>query len=104
MSLSVQNVSFVCRCCRRHKLLTFSPSSPGPLGKFQPDLAQKHPCGKTVYVCSKKGLVFRHLGPKECKKVERFNNLLLYNHIPNFNQTWYMYKASLGVRFLSLCK
>lgn len=54
VSFSVQNLSVVCRSCRR-ELLTFSSSSTGPLGKFQPDLAQKHPCGKSVYICSKKG-------------------------------------------------
>ena len=44
VSFSDQNLSIVCRRCRScslcRKLFTFSSSSPEPLGKFQPNLAQ----------------------------------------------------------------
>ena len=40
VSFSDQNLSVVRRCRRRHKLFTFSSSSPEPLDQFQPNLAQ----------------------------------------------------------------
>ena len=49
-----------------------------------------------IQICSKKGL---HPFPMEdnydiAKTFTKFKNLLLKNHLANFNQTWH--KASLG--------
>ena len=77
------------------KLFTFS-SSQEPLGQFKQNLAQSILGSRGVKFLQMKGHPFLQgeIITKQQNSLTKFKNLLLKNHLPNFNQTWR--NASLG--------
>ena len=100
VSFSDQNLSVVGLRCRRSrcdvKLFTFSSSSQEPLGQFKQNLAQSILGSRGVKFLQMKGHPFLQgeIITKQQNSLTKFKNLLLKNHLPNFNQTWR--NASLG--------
>ena len=104
-----QNLSIVhCRChwyCCCSKLFTFSSSSQEPHSQFQPNLAQSILGWQGFKFDQMKGpvLVQGEIIMKEQKYIDEIKkNVLLQNHMTNFNQTGH--KAFLGEGNSSLIK